>query len=122
MTGVERLKILAEKYKSGWIMTSVVTVVTKAYEEEKKGYNYRMCCLYSLSAVMPMMSKDDITQHVVPLLVKACKDEIPNVKFCVARVINAERAYIDHNVFSNQLSGPLKEMANDPDRDVAHFA
>ena len=28
------------------------------YDEDKKGYNYRMCCISSLAAVMPFMMKD----------------------------------------------------------------
>ena len=62
--------------------------------------------------------KDQITQHVVPVFLKATKDDIPNVKFCVSKIIHAQRQYIDANVFSNQLVGPLKEMANDVDKDV----
>ena len=60
-----------------------------------------MCCLNSLAAVMPYTSKEIITQQVVPILIKACKDDIPNVKFCVAKVIAANKTYIDPNVFSN---------------------
>lgn len=89
---------------------------------DKKGYNYRMTCLNSLAAVMPYMGKEDISKHVVPLLLKATKDEIPNVKFCVSSIIMNQRSYIDPNVFNNQLTGPLKEMTTDVDKDVAHFA
>jgi len=59
---------------------------------------------------------------VIPIFLKATKDDIPNVKFCVSKIINHQRQYIDANVFSNQLMGPLKEMSNDVDKDVAYFA
>jgi len=55
-------------------------------------------------------------------LVNASKDDIPNVKFTVSKIINANRQFIDPNVFNNQLVGPLKEMSGDADKDVAHFA
>lgn len=58
----------------------------------------------------------------MPIFVKACKDDIPNVKFCVARIIHAQRQHIDTNVFSSQLLGHLKDLQNDSDRDVAYFA
>lgn len=58
----------------------------------------------------------------MPIFIKACKDDIPNVQFCVARVLNDKRAYIDGNVFSNQITGPLKDMTNSTDKDVVHFA
>ena len=81
-----------------------------------------MCCLYSLSAVMPYMNKDQVASRIVPIFVKACKDDIPNVKFCVARIIHQQRQYIDTNVFSSNLLGLLKELQSDADKDVAYFA
>jgi hypothetical protein len=56
------------------------------------------------------------------MFVKASKDDIPNVKFCVSKIINQNRQYIEPNVFNSQLVPVLKEMSNDPDRDVSYFA
>ena len=81
-----------------------------------------MCCLYSLSEVMPYVMKDQITQHIIPIFIKATKDDIPNVKFCVSKIIAKTRQYIDTTVFANSLVPPLKDMAIDSDKDVAHFA
>jgi len=71
---------------------------------------------------MPYVMKDQITQHIIPIFLKATKDDIPNVKFCVSKIIAQTRPLIDTTVFANQLVPPLKEMANDADKDVAHFA
>ena len=81
-----------------------------------------MCCLNSLAAVMPYTPKDAITQHIIPIFVKATKDDIPNVKFCVSKIIFENKQFIDQNVFANQLVSPLKEMSNDADKDVQYFA
>jgi hypothetical protein len=103
-------------------MTEFIPVVINHYTIDKKGYNYRMCCLNSLAAVMPYVMKDQITQHIIPIFLKATKDDIPNVKFCVSKIIAKSKSLIDTNVFSSQLVPPLKEMAIDADKDVAHFA
>tara|TARA_B110000285_G_C14839971_1_gene474893 strand:+ start:328 stop:657 length:330 start_codon:yes stop_codon:yes gene_type:complete len=103
-------------------MNEYIPVVINHYTVDKKGYNYRMCCLYSLCAVMPYVMKDQITQHIIPIFLKATKDDIPNVKFCVSKIIAQTRQYIDTTVFANSLVPPLKEMAIDSDKDVAHFA
>jgi hypothetical protein len=103
-------------------MTEFIPVVINHYTIDKKGYNYRMCCLNSLAAVMPYVMKDQITQHIIPIFLKATKDDIPNVKFCVSKIIAKAKSLIDTNVFSSQLVPPLKEMAIDADKDVAHFA
>jgi len=66
--------------------------------------------------------KDQITQHIIPIFLKATKDDIPNVKFCVSKIIAQTKPLIDASVFASNLVPPLKEMANDADKDVAHFA
>jgi hypothetical protein len=103
-------------------MNDYVPIVINHYTVDKKGYNYRMCCLYSLSAVMPYVMKDLITQHIIPIFLKATKDDIPNVKFCVSKVIAQTKPLIDTTAFATHLVAPLKEMAIDSDKDVAHFA
>ena len=61
-----------------------------------------MCCLNSLSVVLEYIKNPDVvTQKIIPIFLKACKDDIPNVKFCVSRIIHDKRAYIDNNVYSN---------------------
>ena len=81
-----------------------------------------MCCLNSLAAVMPFITKDQTSQHIIPVFLKACRDEIPNVKFCVSKIIHSQRHFIDANIFNGQLLNPLKEMSNDSDKDVAYYA
>jgi len=82
-------------------MNEYIPVVINHYTVDKKGYNYRMCCLYSLSAVMPYVRKEEITQHIIPIFLKATKDDIPNVKFCVSKIIAQSRQLIDTTVFAN---------------------
>jgi len=81
-----------------------------------------MCCLNSLAAVMPFVMKDEITKHIVPIFLKGAKDDIPNVQFCVSKIITKNRGYIDSNVYATQLHPVLKDMTNSPDKDVAYFA
>ena len=50
------------------------------------------------------------------------KDEVPNVQFCVCKIIAKTRNLIDPNVFTNELANTLKTLANDSDKDVANFA
>ena len=56
--GILKSASLAAQFKQDWIMTEYIPVVANHYSVDKKGYNYRMCCLYSLSVVMPHILKD----------------------------------------------------------------
>lgn len=46
----------------------------------------------SLNAVMGLLSKEQVAQYIVPLFVKAMKDPIPNVRFCVAKIIRQQKS------------------------------
>jgi hypothetical protein len=89
--GILKSQVLAQSFKQDWIMQEYIPVVNNHYTVDKKGYNYRMCCLNSLSAVMPYIMKDQVTSQVIPIFIKATKDDIPNVKFCVSKIIHAQR-------------------------------
>ncbi len=81
-----------------------------------------MACLMSLQSVMPVMQKDQITELIVPTLITACTDAVPNVRFTVARILHKSKGMIDNGVLNVQLLPRLKDLMQDSDRDVAYFA
>jgi hypothetical protein len=87
--GIAKSSILAQNFKQEWVIQEYLPVVLNQWVVDKKGYNYRMCCLNSLAAVMPYIMKDQITSQIIPIFIKATKDDIPNVKFCVSKIIHA---------------------------------
>jgi serine/threonine-protein phosphatase 2A regulatory subunit A len=93
--GIKKSRELADKFKSEWIMANFIPKVIDNYNVDKQGYNYRMCSLMSMNAVMANLSKDQVAQHIVPLFVKAMKDPIPNVRFSVAKIIKQQKGQFD---------------------------
>ena len=51
-TGIEKSVELANTFHGEWVMNEYIPVVNNHYSVDKKGYNYRMCCLNSLAGVM----------------------------------------------------------------------
>ena len=86
--GIEKSAEMAQKFGSDWVLTSYIPKVVESYNVEQQGYNYRMCALKSLAGVMPVLQKDEITDKIVPIFVKACGDSVPNVQFTVAKLIH----------------------------------
>jgi serine/threonine-protein phosphatase 2A regulatory subunit A len=99
--GIVKIEFIAKEFGSEWISSVLIPKVQKTYEEDQMGYNYRMTSLKTIASVTKYMSKEDITNSVVPLLAKACLDKIPNVQFCVCRVINTVKGSIDKGVFES---------------------
>jgi serine/threonine-protein phosphatase 2A regulatory subunit A len=120
--GVEKSAAMAKAFGPDWVVANFVPKVVEHYNVEQQGFNYRMCAIESLSACMPYLSKEQVTDHIVPTILKTTADRIPNVQFCVARVIKTNKAFFDPQVFLSQITPKLREMAQDSDKDVAYFA
>lgn len=60
-----------------------------------------MCALRTLESVTALMPREMVTEMIVPTYVKACSDRVPNVQFCVAKIIKATKANIDPSVFTD---------------------
>lgn len=120
--GVEKSAALAEAFGADWVVASLIPKVVDSYNVDQQGFNYRMCALESLSAVMPVLPKEMVTEMVVPTLIKACGDRIPNVQFCCARIIKKNKTSIDTNTFTTLIAPKLKEMMQESDKDVAYYA
>lgn len=87
------------------------------------GYNFRMTSIKSLSGCIKYMTKDDVTNSVVPILVKACGDKIPNVAFCACQMVAQNKSYIDKGVFESQIAPKLRELTRTgSDQDVWYHA
>jgi len=71
--GIEKSAKLAEAFHADWIQEDYIPKVVSTFNVDKKGYNYRMACLYSLSAVLPYTPKDAIGQTMIPVFMKAMK-------------------------------------------------
>lgn len=70
--GVQKVQQMALQFKSDWIISSFVPKVNECFNQDKQSFNYRMACLMSLSAVMGALQKDQISEIIVPTLIKAC--------------------------------------------------
>ena len=94
----------------------------KTYNTEKKGYNYRITCLQSLSSVLPYLQKDQISKQIIPLFAKALNDDIPNVRFTVCQILVKQNQQIDQSTYIKSLVPVLQDLLNDDDMDVRFFS
>ena len=101
--GVKKVGDLANDKAFGreWVKTRLIPKAVESYNVDQQSYNYRMCALESLSAIMPVLHEEEVTELVVPTIIKACNDRIPNVQFCVARIIKLRKSSFDASVFQS---------------------
>jgi len=113
---------MGKKFGADWIIGSLIPKVIEAFNHDKQPFNYRITCLRTLSAMIPMLHEDKITEFVVPTLVKACSDKVPNVQFTNSKIIKEHRKNFDQNVLKDAIMPKLRENTQDGDKDVAYYA
>lgn len=56
--GITKAREIAEKFKGDWIISNFIPKAIENFNVEKQGYNYRMCSIKSIAAILPFISKD----------------------------------------------------------------
>jgi len=72
--------------------------------------------------MIPMLHADKITEFIVPTLVKACSDKVPNVQFTNSKLINLHKSSFDQNTFKERIVPQLRLNMSSGDKDVAYYA
>merc|ERR1712050_445537 len=77
---------ISEAFGAGWTIEHLLPKIIEQYSQSA-GYANRVTTLHVLPRVSNVMTADQICQYVVPLLIKATKDSVPNVRFTACRTI-----------------------------------
>ncbi|KAA3459764.1 Armadillo-like helical [Gossypium australe] len=125
------VKRLAEEFGPDWAMQHIVPQVLDMINNPH--YLYRMTILHAVSLLAPVMGKDITCSKLLPVVINASKDRVPNIKFNVAKVLQSLIPIVDQSVNSigynkyeqvveKTIRPCLVELSEDPDVDVRYFA
>jgi len=118
------LKDIAEVFGSQWTVDHLLPKIVDQYSHNA-GYANRVTTLQVLPQVSHVMTADQIVSLIVPLLIKATKDSVPNVRFCACRIL--AETIEKHNISSqgstvSMIKAALTELDQDTDVDVKYYA
>jgi len=120
---IVHLKEIAETFGAQWTVEHLLPKIVEQYSQSA-GYANRVTTLHVLPQVSNVMTADQIVQFIVPLLIKATKDNVPNVRFCACRTIMWMME--NHNLGSVSINTVIKptlqELEKDSDIDVQYYA
>ncbi|KAM1085386.1 hypothetical protein ACFX2B_011041 [Malus domestica] len=85
-------------------------------------YLYRMTILRAICLLAPVMGPEITCSKLLPVLINATKDRVPNIKFNVAKVLQSLIPIVDQSVVEKTIRPSLVELSEDPDVDVRFFA
>mmetsp|Transcript_48028 Transcript_48028/g.114139 ORF Transcript_48028/g.114139 Transcript_48028/m.114139 type:complete len:594 (+) Transcript_48028:99-1880(+) len=116
------LKDIADTFGPQWTVEHWLPKIIDHYSQSA-GYANRVTTLHGLPQVSHLMTPDQVVQHIVPILIKATKDSVPNVRFCACQTI--EWVLENHNLSAasvETIRRTLTELEQDSDIDVLYFA
>lgn len=65
-TGISLARPLCETFGPQWIIEQFIPAVQNQLNADKKGYNYRICCLKSLGQTVDLLPADQVEKLVMP--------------------------------------------------------
>jgi len=122
-SAIFHLMEIAETFGAQWTVEHLLPKIVEQYSQNA-GYANRVTTLHVLQQVSTVMSADQITQFCLPLLVKATKDSVPNVRVVACQTI---KEIMDGNNLgmvpvSSIIKPTLTELQHDPDIDVQYYS
>jgi len=117
------LKEIAEQFGALWTVDHLVPKIVEMYSQSA-GYANRVTTLHVLPQISQVLTPAQIADHCVPILIKATKDSVPNVRFCACTTIRwlVIKGLIPPKVLSDTIKPTLQELETDTDVDVQFYA
>uniref|UniRef100_A0A7S1R1L9 Uncharacterized protein n=1 Tax=Alexandrium catenella TaxID=2925 RepID=A0A7S1R1L9_ALECA len=117
------LKEIADTFGPQWTVEHLLPKLIDLYSQSS-GYANRVTTLHVLPQVSGVMTADQIVQFIIPLLIKATKDSVPNVRFTACRTLSwmMEHHSLGSVSVKTVIKPTLMELEHDSDIDVQYYA
>lgn len=112
-------EVVAE-YGGKWAAEKLFPAVFAIYDKTTN-YLHRMTCLLVISACATSCSAEVVEKHLVPLVLQACTDDVPNVRLMAAKTIQALIPQADASSMT-KIKPALEKLTKDSDGDAAFFS
>ena len=119
--GIKNLPELIKQFGTDWVKNDLIPKLGNYLSEKNISYLNRMCVIHSVCVCAEFLNNKLNDELIIPILIKALKDNIPNVKFYTIKLIEKINKYFDSST-KNKIEGNIKTLINDEDPDVKYFA
>ncbi|KAG1671645.1 hypothetical protein FOA52_006876 [Chlamydomonas sp. UWO 241] len=114
------LQKIAKEFGGAWtkehLMPAVLRMINNGH------YLYRMTVLLCISLLATVVPGDVLINSMLPVIVGASKDKVPNVKFNVAKMLQRIAPLLDRPIVDRTIRPCLSELCDDGDMDVRFYA
>lgn len=117
---IENHKEIAQAFGQQWTVERLLPKLVEQYSQNS-GYSHRVTTLQVLPKVAGVLNQQQILQVIMPVLLSATKDSVPNVRFCACQKIGY--MITEHKLGQkDDIITELKRLIEDPDSDVKYNA
>lgn len=81
-----------------------------------------MTCLFCINVLAEACGTEITTRVLLPTVLQLATDNVPNVRFNVAKTLQKISPYLETSVIEQQVKPTLDKLNGDSDVDVKHFA
>jgi len=114
------LKKLTEIFGIEWASSFIIPRVFALHTHPN--YLYRMTTLYAIIVLAPVVGKNVNMSSMLPLALRMVDDSVPNIRFNVAKALQALIPLVEPAAVTSKLKPALQKLYEDNDRDVKFSA
>lgn len=114
------IRRLVETFGVEWARHAIVPKVLAMYEHPN--YLYRMTTLFAVNLLVEVLDESTIMDLVLPVVLTMAGDNVPNVRFNVAKTLQVLAQRCPKNIVEERIKPVLTQLRDDPDNDVQFFA
>lgn len=119
---ISHLEELVGIFGPQWTVEHLMPKILDQYSQSA-GYANRMTTLMALPSVCVKLTPEQASQYVLPLLLKATRDSVPNVRFCACeRIVTLIKKGLYLKSNTQEIKSTLQELTHDSDCDVQYHA
>lgn len=121
---ITNLKKLTEVFGVEWAKEHIVPQVLAMFDTSNN-YLLRMTSLYAIGVLSELVGQETVEESFLPVMTeRACRDPVPNVRFCSAKTLTVVIPYVRKDVRESKIRPCLMNLMEptEKDRDVNYFA
>nr|XP_022324532.1 serine/threonine-protein phosphatase 2A 65 kDa regulatory subunit A alpha isoform-like [Crassostrea virginica] len=114
------LKKLVEKFGVDWAQQTVIPKVLQMSRDQN--YLHRLTCLFCINLLSEACGPEMTLKLMLPTILSMAGDNVPNVRFNVAKTILRIGKMLDQGSVQQQVKPVLDKLKADSDIDVQYYA
>ncbi|KAJ1978427.1 protein phosphatase 2A structural subunit [Dimargaris xerosporica] len=119
------LKNLTEVFGVDWAKNAIIPKILGL--SNHPNYLYRMTTIFALTTIAPSVTPEVIRSSILPAIESLVTDEIPNIRFNVAKSLETLAPLMKDSpelqpLIESQAVPVLNKLTQDPDQDVRFYA